>query len=105
MRPCRLRFFFDSGSGICLWAGDAFTEDRYGLAVEACALPLPPDLVTETERLIALWDTSLDWDDPGGPSPWTVNEDQGFRAQADALLERLRAALGPGFVVVDERRP
>lgn len=39
MRPCRLRFFFDSGSGVCLWAGDAFTEDRYGLAVEAGALP------------------------------------------------------------------
>ena len=105
MRPCRLRFFFDSGSGICLWAGDAFTEDRYGLAVEACALPLPPDLVAETERLIALWDTSLDWDDPGGPSPWTVNDERGFGAQADALLERLRAALGPGFMVGDERRP
>jgi hypothetical protein len=105
VRPCRLRFFFDSGSGICLWAGDTFTEDRYGLAVEAGALPLPPDLVAETERLITLWDTGLDWDDPGGPSPWTADDERGFQVQADALLERLRAALGPGFVVVDERQP
>lgn len=105
MRPCRLRFFFDSGSGICLWSGDAFTEDRYGLAVEACALPLPPDLVAETERLIALGDMGLDWDVPEGPSPWTADDERGFQWEADALWERLRVALGPGFVVVDERRP
>lgn len=102
--PYRLRFFFDTGSGICLWAGDAATEERHGLAVEAQALPLPPELVAEVERLTTFWDTGIDWNDPGGPSPWTAEDEQSFQAQADAFLERLRAALGPGFEVVDERR-
>lgn len=103
--PSRFRFFFDTGSGICLWAGDAATEKRYGLAVEAHTLPVPPALVAETERLTDLWDTGIDWNDPGGPSLWTAQDEQSFQAQADALLERLRAALEPGFLVVDERRP
>ncbi|MVN87670.1 hypothetical protein GO986_12950 [Deinococcus sp. HMF7620] len=99
----RLRFFFDTGSGICLWAGDAATEERCGLAVEAQDLPLPPEVVAEAERLIDLWDTGIDWNNPGEPSPWTAEDEQDFQAQADALLGRLRAALGPDFEVVDER--
>ncbi|PTA68815.1 hypothetical protein [Deinococcus arcticus] len=102
--PSRLRFLFDTGSGICLWAGDAATEERHGLAVEAQALPLPPELVAEVERLTTFWDTGIDWNNPGGPSPWTAEDERDFQEQADALLERLRAALGPGFEVVDERR-
>ncbi|MBZ9713386.1 hypothetical protein [Deinococcus multiflagellatus] len=102
--PYRLRFFFDTGSGICLWAGDPATEARYGLAVDPQTLPLPPELVAEAERLIALWDTGIDWNDPGGSSPWTAEDTRRFQAQAEALLDRLRVALGPGFMVVDERQ-
>ncbi|MFC6661259.1 hypothetical protein [Deinococcus multiflagellatus] len=41
--PYRLRFFFDTGSGICLWAGDPATEARYGLAVDPQTLPSHPN--------------------------------------------------------------
>ncbi|HEV2461879.1 MAG TPA: hypothetical protein VGS80_26275, partial [Ktedonobacterales bacterium] len=34
-RPYRIRFFFDYGSGICLWAGNALTRERFGYPIEA----------------------------------------------------------------------
>ncbi|HEU4453205.1 MAG TPA: hypothetical protein VFR81_09090 [Longimicrobium sp.] len=48
-----------------------------------------------------MWhDTALDWDDPGGPSPWTDEESARFDRAAEDLLVGIRAELGPDFEVV-----
>ena len=100
----RLRFFFDHGSGVCLWtAGEAARERFGGYPVALGALPLPPATVREGEDLLTRYDTSLDRDDPAGPSPWTDAEFAAFHADARAFLARLRRELGPAFEVVDER--
>lgn len=102
----RLRFFFDAGSGVCLWAHDAETKERFGYAVELDDLNLPPVLRTEIAQLIADYDATIDWDDPGRtaePDPGAISF--GYEAGAPLrdrvidLLPRLRAALGPAFKI------
>ena len=57
------------------------------------------------EALLTRYDTSLDWDDPAGPSPWPEEAWPSFLADARAFLDRLRQELGATFEVVDEWMP
>ncbi len=100
MPSYRLRFFFDAGSGVCLWSGNAAARGRYGIAIAPAQLPLPEATQQEMTRLIAWYDTSLDWEHPTGPTPWSPAERAQFEAAARALLAQLREQLGPTFVVV-----
>ncbi len=104
MSRFRLRFFFDAGSGVCLWSADAATRARYGVAVTAEQLPLRAATRQEIARLVAWYDASLDWDDPAGPTPWSPEACARFNAAARALLARLRAELAP-MTIEDEFRP
>ena len=98
----RLRFFFDAGSGTCLWAGDDAARERFGYAIDAETLPLSPATRDALDTLIRRHDESIDWDDPAGPSPWTADEHERFSTDVRAVLDRVRSELGPGFDVVDE---
>lgn len=101
-----LRFFLDPGSGICLWAGDARTQERFGYAIGATDLGLPPDLAAELDSLIASYDAAFPWDDPGTRDEQRLArlaaEDAVFARRMDDLQARLQAALGPHFRI--ERR-
>lgn len=101
-----LRFFFDAGSGVCLWAQDDAARRRFGYAVEPDALDLPPQLHVEMLQVIAAYDATIDWNDPARastPDP----EATSFGHEANAplrnrvadFLPRLRAALGPAITV------
>ena len=97
-----LRFFFDYG-GTCLWAGNDPARERFGYPVELSDLPIPDDLRHELHLAGERFDTSLDWDNPAGPSPWSKEDEEHFTDLTDRLLDQLRMALGPGFDVRDER--
>ena len=98
----RLRFFFDHGSGVCLWTANDAARERLGdYPVLLEDLPLSPETVQEGEGLLTRYDTSLDRDDPGGPSPWRDEDVVAFHAAAVAFLARLRRELGPAFEIVD----
>jgi hypothetical protein len=103
-----LRFFFDAGSGVCLWSGNKAAEERFDYPVETAKLGLPPDLEREIEQLITDYDADFPWDDPGTRDPKRLEflrlNEAGINRRADALLPRLREALGPDFEVVDQRR-
>ena len=101
--PLRLRFAFEAGAGVCLWAANDDAQARFGLAVEQADLPLDGALRQTGEALIERFDTSLDWTDPAGPTPWTAGEADAFESAASAWLADLRAALGDGFEIVDAR--
>ncbi len=101
-----LRFFFDAGSGVCLWAQDAEAKARFGYPVEAADLDVPEALRAEIEQLVTDYDDTFPWDDPG--SNVTVEPDRTmfgyeefppFVTRVRDLLPRLRAALGPGFQI------
>lgn len=99
----RLRYFFDAGSGTCLWAADAATEARYGYAVGLHALPLSDATRAVLERLIAAHDRSIDWADPAGVDVRGAGHAERFAAAAREGLGRLRRELAAsGFEIVDE---
>ena len=100
----RLRYFFDAGSGVCLWAGNAAARARWGYPIDLDDLPLPADLRHDASCIVRWWDTAYDWDDPAGPSPWQPEEDRRFAAAAQALLTRLREHVGLDVEIVDESK-
>jgi len=102
MATHRLRFYFDPGSGICLWSGNDAARARFGYPVEAQSLPLTPPLVSRTNDLCSQVDETIRAGDRGSPSPWSHGRWVRFNADAQALLALLRVELGPEFEVIDE---
>jgi hypothetical protein len=100
----RLRFFLDAGTGTCLWSGNDAARERYGYAIAVRDLPISGELRHMLDALCMRYDTSVDWDNPGGPSPWTTEESERFAVAVRSALERLRAALGEDHLVIDEWR-
>jgi hypothetical protein len=102
----RLRFFFDAGSGVCLWAQDAEAKARFGYPVESAMLDIPDVLRAEIEDLITGYDDTFPWDDPASgvvvkpdrPIPGH-DENPAFATRVRVLLPELRKALGPSFVI------
>jgi hypothetical protein len=102
----RLRFFFDAGAGICLWAQDEAAKARFGYPVELDELGLSNALRSELMQLMADYDATIDWDDPGktgeldtGPTVFGHEADAPLADRVRDVLPRLRAALGPGFKI------
>ena len=104
MARWRLRLFLDAGAGVCLWSQDEATKARFGYAVDHRELGLAPDAAEAIDRLLADYDASIDWDDPGatapdgfGPTVFGHEADAPFSERARDLAVRLRRALGPDF--------
>ena len=101
----RLRFFFDAGSGACLWSGSDATRERFGYPVALELLPVSEHVRRAALQLCAWYDTSLDWESPSRPSPWSSGERQRFRDAALSFVAAARLELGDEFRVVDEFTP
>src|SRR5262245_2023165 len=98
---CELRYFFDPGSGTCLWAGNDAARAAHGYAVKHADLPLSDAAKRALDDLIARFDRSIDWQSPT-ESRWTAQESAGFFDDARQVLERLRAELdGSQYTVRD----
>jgi len=102
----RLRFFFDAGSGVCLWAQDVEAKARFGYPVEAAMLDVPRELRDEIAQLITDYDDTFPWDDPASgetvePSRtmFGYEENPPFVTRVRALLQKLRATLGQDFEI------
>lgn len=102
----KLRFFFDAGSGVCLWAQDEATKQRFGYSVDLHDLDLPPAMRAELTQLIVDYDATIDWDDPGradepdlGAISFGYEAEAPLRDRVRELLPRLRAALGSSFEI------
>lgn len=98
-----LRYFFDAGSGVCLWAGNDATKERHDFAIDANDLPLSSNTQRWLQYLIAWYDTSLNWDDPAGVTLWSDDEQARFQLAAQEGLTRLQQELtSAGYEVDDE---
>ena len=93
-----LRLMFEWGGG-CLWSGNDAALEAFGVGEIEDRLPLSDETRRRLEELSVWHDTSLDWDDPAGPGPWSADEYERFNRAAVDILETLRAELGPGFQV------
>ena len=98
----KARYFFDWGSGICLWSASLATREAFDYPIESSALPISDELRDTLERVVALQLGQLNEADPGGPSPWSDDDLQSFRRESRALLEQLRIELGDDWEIVDE---
>jgi hypothetical protein len=98
----RLRFFFDTGSGICLWCDNDAARERFGYPVDLRDLPLPETICRRGYFVIAWYDTFMDWELSPQPSKWWPREEAAFKAAAQELLTLLQQHLGSAFELVDE---
>ena len=98
----RLRFFFDTGSGICLWSDNDAARERFDYPVPLEALPLPDTIRRRGDFLIAWYDTFMDWELSPQPSRWWPREQAAFNAATQEFLALLQEQLGPAFELVDE---
>jgi hypothetical protein len=98
----KLRYFFDFGSGICLWAANDAARERFGYPVHSSKLPITSTLMHRVEFVLAWHDTFLDWDNPPKQTRWWAVEGEQFKLAAQELLHLLRKELGAEFEIVDE---
>ena len=96
-----LRHFYDPGAGVCLWAANDAARERFGYQVELTELPITPELRDEGQRLMALYDTSLDWDYPPDPSPWSDEQWGQFFDENWAFVRELQRQLGSEYQLLN----
>lgn len=84
----KLRFFFEFG-GYCLWADDERTTKKFGYAIPCDALPISKELIQELTYLEKEFQTSLDWEYPPNPSPWSEEQRQIFEKRTKKAYEKL----------------
>ena len=93
-------FFFDAGSGTALWAAPQ-KHDQPHYAVDLHRLPVSQGLRGELARLVALYDSSLNWDYPPDPGPWREPQCREFNCAVHHVIQRLGAELGPTWEIRD----
>jgi len=99
----RYRYFFDAGSGYCLWSPNDEAERRFGdIAVDLRNLPVSENTWRRGYHILAWYDTCIDWSYPPDRSPWSFEEARRFDMAAQELLTQLRHELGADFEIIDE---
>lgn len=96
------RYFFDVGSGVCLWSGNDFARRQYGYPVDHTTLPLSQNLKIKAWYLVAWFDTSINWEYPLDPSPWSAEERKRFSTVSSQFLSQLCKELGAEYEIIDE---
>ena len=100
----QLRFFFDLGSGVCLWSKNDAANEKFGYPVDHWKLLLTENTKRWLDHLIVWFDVSLDWDNaPAESSVWTAEESERFKSAVAIGLEYLvNELLQDEFVIKNE---
>jgi len=101
METYKLRYFFDPGSGICLWSENDLARERFGYPVDLDSLALTLSMKAQAAELITRFDSSIDWADASRPSPWSNEKRAQFETDAADFLRVLRECLGTAFEIRD----
>jgi hypothetical protein len=56
----KLRYSFDFGSGICLWAENDSAREHFGYPVHSSNLPITSTLMHRVEFVLSWYDTFLE---------------------------------------------
>lgn len=94
----QLKLIFEWGGG-CLWCDDDAARAAFDVGSVEERLPLSPAMLARLDELSRWHDGALDWDNPAGPSTWSAEEEDRFRAAAEEALAAVRAELGADFHV------
>ena len=99
MSKYEIRFFFEWG-GYCLWSANEQAHNKYGYSIDPSELPLSKKTLEHIKKMGSWHHTALDWDDPGGPSPWTQEEWERFWKENKKLREIIKSELGEDFDLI-----
>jgi hypothetical protein len=100
----KLRYFFDTGSGTCLWSANDTARDHFDYPVDINQLPLSTTLRYRVWFVLAWYDTFLDWENAPQPSQWWITEQEPFNQAAQEVLQLLKQELQEEFEVIDESK-
>lgn len=98
MAAYKLRFFFDNVAGVCLWAGDRATKERFNYPVALDMLPISSELTKDGDALILRWERHV-YEKQPWPSGDAISS---FVRDCRAFLGRLQAELHDGYEIADE---
>ena len=104
MAKYHMRFFFDWGSRVCLWANSKETEEEYDYPIDALLLPISDELKVFLDKLIYWHDEALNWDDPAGDFLWTQKQIEKFKEAAKDGYNKLCAELAPDYEITFEEQ-
>lgn len=99
---CRIRLMFEWGGG-ALWCGNDVASARFCAGPIEESLPLSLETLARINTFSTWHDTSLNWDYPPDPGPWSAAEYSRFDEAVMDLLTVIQRELGGAFVVVYER--
>ncbi len=113
----RIRFFFEYGSGACLWSANKPAIDKYGVGaldadnfdlkgniIRPAPIALPQYIKQKIYELDILYMASLDAQNPGGDSIWSWAQWDYFFMQAKSLHEEISLLLGSDFEVLYQQK-
>ncbi|WP_189642391.1 hypothetical protein [Deinococcus piscis] len=92
------RFFFESGTHICLWSANENARQCFDYPVSLRDLMLPRDLTLWGEALMERWDDAVGWYGP--PMPWNEGEEAHFHGEVSRFLDALERALGREYRLI-----
>lgn len=98
----RVRLMFEWGGG-CLWCGNNIARDKFSVGPIERRLPLSNEVQAMLNELSQWHDTSLNWDYPPDPGPWSADDYARFDAAAAKLLKSIQQELGEEFEVMYEK--
>lgn len=99
----RIRFFYEYSSPSCLWAADESTNKKYGYRINPIDLPLSKHSLELIDRLCNCFDTSLNWNSPSDPGPWTAEETNRFNQASEQLFKTIKFELGVDYELINEQ--
>ena len=91
----QIRFFFEWG-GDYLWpiSNDKFTFTTFAVdPIDPRSLGVPEQLCEQLDSLCDEYQTSLDWNNPSGPSTWTFDHHLDFERRTKQAYEELANTL------------
>lgn len=94
-----LRYWFEwRGPG--LWGINRKASEKYGYGIDIDNLPLSEQTKKRMNEMGKWHDTALDWNNPGGDSPWTTEDWEKYERAEALLLEDLRKELSDEYEII-----
>lgn len=99
LRILHLRFMFEYGEiYTCIW-NTTPTDEYDGGPMPLDNFSLSNGVKSDIIQMCEEFQTSLDWDCPQDPSPWTEKHKRDFAARSKAIYDRLVAELGDDYIL------
>ena len=95
-----INFFFEYGDGGFLWGEDDQTKNKFGIPIDKDLLPLSKEVKCNLLNLEREYQSSINWDSPIEPSPWSDEQWNDFKKRARQAYDDLVKELGDEYKVI-----